>query len=119
LQVKPHVPLHVAVAFAGAVHALVQEPQWAGSLSSFTQNPLHSEYVLLHAKVQAPLVQVGLALTTPVVQVKQALAVPHAFAVLPAWQVPAAQQPVPHVVPQPPQWFGSVCSLTQTPLHSV
>ncbi len=88
-------------------------------MASSTQNPLQSEYVLLHAKVQAPLVQVGLALTTAVEQVWQALAVPHAEAVLPVWQVPAMQQPVPHVVAHPPQWFGSFCSSTQTPLHRV
>jgi hypothetical protein len=70
LQVKPHAALpHVAVPFVGGVHAVVQDPQWAGSVSSLTQNPLQSVYVLLHAKVQAPLVQVGPALTTAVVQV--------------------------------------------------
>jgi hypothetical protein len=53
--------------------------------------------------VQAPLVQVGLALTTEVVQVWQALAIPHAEAVSPVWHVPAMQQPVPHVVPHAPQ----------------
>jgi hypothetical protein len=43
VHVKPHVPLHVAVAFATAGHAVVQDPQWAGSVSSLTQNPLQSE----------------------------------------------------------------------------
>ena len=120
MQVKPQVPPpHVAVALATAGQAWAQEPQLAGSVSSSTQNPLQSEYELLHAKVHAPLVHVGLALTTPVVQVWHVLAVPHAPAVFPAWQVPDAQQPVPHVVAHPPQWFGSVCMLTQTPLQSV
>ncbi len=101
---KPQVPPpQVAVAFATAGQALLQEPQWAGSVASLTQNPLQSEYELLHAKVQAPLVQVGLALTTAVEQVWHVLAMPHAEAVLPAWQVPAMQQPFPHVVPHPPQ----------------
>jgi hypothetical protein len=117
LQANPHAPpLHVAAALATAGHA-VQEPQWLGSVCSLTQNPLHSEKVALQANVHAWEVHVGLALATPVVQDVQAAAVPHAVGLVPGTQAPALQHPLPQDVPQPPQLFGSVCSLTQAPPH--
>ena len=99
-------PLHFGVAFATVGHTVVQEPQWAGSVSSFTQKPLHSENVASHANVQAPLVQVGPALRTAVAQ--DWYGAGHRRTrppCSPAGKLPDAQQPVPHEVPHPPQWF--------------
>jgi hypothetical protein len=98
-------------------HAVVQLLQWFGSVSTSTQAPVQSVCVLSQLKPQPPFMQAGTALATTVVQVWQVSLTPQAAAVLPAWQVPEAQQPVPQEVAQMPQWFGSVWRLTQTPLH--
>jgi hypothetical protein len=73
----------------------------------------------LHANEHAWEMHAGLALRTPVEQDAHVTPEPHAVGLAPGTQVPAEQQPVPHDVPQPPQLFGSVCSLTQAPLHIV
>jgi hypothetical protein len=96
---------------------VVQLLQWFGSVSTSTQLPLQRVCVLSQLKPQPPLMQAATALATEVVQVWQVSLTPHAAAVLPAWQVPDAQQPVPQDVVHIPQWFGSVCRSTQTPLH--
>lgn len=96
-------------------HAL----QWFGSVSRSTQLPLQSVCVLSQLKPQVPVRQAGTALATEVVHVWQVSLTPHAAAVLPAWQVPDAQQPVPQDVAHIPQWLGSVWRSTQTPPHRV
>jgi hypothetical protein len=93
LQVNPHAPLvQVAVALAGAGHALLHAPQWLGVERVSTSQPsagllLQSPKPVLQAEPQAPPVQVAVALA----RTGQAL-------------------------PQRPQWFVSVAGRTSQPL---
>jgi hypothetical protein len=64
LQAKPHPPVtHVDEALAGGTHALVQDPQWLGSVWRFTQlDPQRMalpEQPLEQTKLPATLLQTG------------------------------------------------------------
>jgi hypothetical protein len=105
LHVKPHVPFEQPLdAFATVGQTLVHEPQWAVSVSSSTQKPLHSEYPETHVNEQALLMHAAFALTTPVEHEAQVPPLPQAVGDVPAWHVPAWQQPLVHAWPQLPQF---------------
>jgi hypothetical protein len=99
--------------------AVAQPPQWLGSAARSAQTPLHGVNPLLHAKVQAPVVQVALASATLVVQATHAVPLPHAVGAVPGWQAPPEQQPEPHEFPHAPQLLGSVEKSAQPPSHEV
>jgi hypothetical protein len=73
LHAKPQLPLvHVGVPFGTAGHALLHEPQFAGSVLVATQTPPHLTKPALHAKPQPPAEHVGTALAGAVHSFPQA-----------------------------------------------